>query len=371
MMHAPQAVPSTFPVPARLARLRDVLHREQLDAILISQPENRRYLSGFTGSSGWLLISAERALAATDFRYFDQIALEAPDFVLAPIKVKLADLLADMVEQVGAQRIGFEADHATFDNVEEWKSAVPGCEWVATKGLTVGLRATKDAVELATMRAAIALADEALAQALPQMRPGVTELELAWIIESHMRTHGAEGVAFELIVAGGPNAARPHARASDRPLRTGETIVIDMGARLNGYCSDLTRTFCLGEPNEPGQFWEVYNTVLRAQTAAEVALRPGMTGQEGDAVARDLIVAAGYGDHFGHGLGHGVGLAVHEEPRLSRVNHAPLAAGALVTVEPGIYLPGWGGVRIEDVVLVTENGVEVLTRSPKAPILPG
>jgi len=206
---------------------------------------------------------------------------------------------------------------------------------------------------------------------LPQMRPGMTELEVSWIIESYMRTRGAEGVAFELIVAGGPNGARPHARASDRPLRAGEPIVIDMGARLNGYCSDLTRTFCLGQPNEPERFWEVYNTVLRAQTAAEVALRPGMTGQEGDAVARDLITAAGYGAAFGHGLGHGVGLAVHEEPRLSRVNLSPLAVGSLVTVEPGIYLPGWGGVRIEDVVLITDSGVEVLTRAPKEPILPG
>jgi Xaa-Pro aminopeptidase len=154
-------------------------------------------------------------------------------------------------------------------------------------------------------------------------------------------------------------------------LQAGEPIVIDMGARLNGYCSDLTRTFCLGQPNEPERFWEVYNTVLRAQTAAEAALRPGITGQAGDAVARDLITAAGYGDAFGHGLGHGIGLAVHEEPRLSRTNLSPLAAGSLVTVEPGIYLPGWGGVRIEDVVLITDSGVEVLTRAPKEPILPG
>jgi Xaa-Pro aminopeptidase len=371
MINAPQATTTLSPIPARLTRLRDVLRQHQLDAILISQPDNRRYLSGFTGSSGWLLISADQALLATDFRYYDQVMLESPDFALVQIKMKFADVLRGMIEQAGARRVGFEADHATYDGVQEWCEAVPDCEWAPTKGLVVGLRALKDASELAAMRAAIALADEALAQALPQMRPGMTELEVSWIIESYMRTRGAEGVAFELIVAGGPNAARPHARASDRPLRAGEPIVIDMGARLNGYCSDLTRTFCLGQPNEPERFWEVYNTVLRAQTAAEVALRPGMTGQEGDAVARDLITAAGYGEAFGHGLGHGVGLAVHEEPRLSRVNLSPLIAGSLVTVEPGIYLPGWGGVRIEDVVLITDSGVEVLTRAPKEPILQG
>lgn len=371
MTNAPQATTSLPSTPARLTRLREVLRQQQLDAILISQPENRRYLSGFTGSSGWLLISADQSLLATDFRYYDQVALESPDFALVQIKTKFAELLRDMIEQIGARRIGFEADSATYDSVQEWREAAPACEWAPTKGLVVGLRAVKDASELAAMRAAIALADEALAQALPQMRPGMTELEVSWIIESYMRTHGAEGVAFELIVAGGLNGARPHARASERPLRAGEPIVIDMGARLNGYCSDLTRTFCLGQPNDPEQFWEVYNTVLRAQTAAEAALRPGMTGQEGDAVARDLIAAAGYGEAFGHGLGHGVGLAVHEEPRLSRVNLAPLVAGSLVTVEPGIYLPGWGGVRIEDIVLITDVGIEVLTRAPKEPILPG
>jgi len=210
MTNAPRATTPLSPIPARLTRLREVLRQQQLDAILISQPENRRYLSGFTGSSCWLLISADQALLATDFRYYDQVALESPDFTLVQIKLKLTDLLRGMIEQAGARRVGFEADHATFDSVQEWREAVPDCEWAPTKGLIIGLRGLKDASELATMRAAIALADEALAQALPQMRPGMTELEVSWIIESYMRTHGAEGVAFELIVAGGPNGARPH-----------------------------------------------------------------------------------------------------------------------------------------------------------------
>lgn len=362
--------PKLTPVQARLARLREVLQREQLDALVVSQPENRRYLSGFTGSTGWLLISATAALFAADFRYFEQVELQCPDYDLVKVTVNFAGVLPEMLNRLHVQRVGFEADFATYDNIEEWSAAAPDCEWAATHGIVTELRKIKDAIELTAMRAAVALTDATLAQALPQIRPGMTELELSWIMESYMRTQGAEGVAFELIVSSGPNSARPHARASSRPIQAGEPIVIDMGARLNGYCADLTRTFCLGQPTDAGRFWEVYQTVLRAQLAAETAIRPGLTGQQGDAVARELISAAGYGDNFGHGLGHGVGLAIHEEPRLSRINPNPLAPGNLVTVEPGIYLSGWGGVRIEDIVWVTENGVEVLTQSPKEPILP-
>lgn len=358
------------PTAGRLTRLRETIAREQLDALLVSQPENRRYLSGFTGSAGWLVISADLALFATDFRYFGQVELECPDFELVKMPAKAVEVLPPMLARAPGRRIGFEADHATYANVQDWATAVPDCEWVPTRGLITALRAVKDASELAAARRAVALTDEALAAVAPQLRPGMTEREAAWRIESYMRTHGADGVAFDLIVAAGPNAARPHARAGDRPLRAGEPIVIDIGARVAGYCADLTRTFCLGQPADPDRFWSVYNTVLRAQTAAEAALRPGMTGQAGDAVARDLIAAAGFGDYFGHGLGHGVGLAIHEEPRLSSIYTAPLPVGALLTVEPGIYLPDWGGVRIEDMVVLTENGVEVLSQAPKAPILP-
>jgi Xaa-Pro aminopeptidase len=274
-----------------------------------------------------------------------------------------------MVQQAGVRRLAFEADHATFANVQDWSKTAAGCEWTATKGLIGGLRAVKDATEIAALRAAIKLGDEALAAALPQARPGMTERELAWIIESYMRTHGAEAAAFEIIVSCGSNAARPHAKAGATPLVAGETIVIDMGARLGRYNSDLTRTVCLGQPNDPDKFWTVYNIVLQAQLAAEAALRPGITGKTADAVARDLIGEAGFGDNFGHGLGHGIGLAYHEEPRLSRINENPLVPGNVVTIEPGIYIPGWGGVRIEDVAAITENGVEILTSASKEPII--
>jgi Xaa-Pro aminopeptidase len=357
-------------VSDRLARLRRALAEAEIDALLVSQPENRTYLSGFTGSAGILLISQTLALFATDFRYYEQVALECPDFELVKVPSRYAEVLPAVLERVQVSRLGFEADDATYADVQDWTQAVPDCEWKPTKGLVEQLRAVKDEGEISKLRAAIKLGDETLAEALRQVRPGMMESELAWLIESYMRTHGAEAAAFETIVACGPNGARPHAGTTSAPLVTGEPIVIDMGARLDGYCSDLTRTICLGQPNEPEHFWEVYHTVLRAQEAAEAAIRPGMTGQEADAVARDLIVAAGYGEHFGHGLGHGVGLAVHEEPGLSRIRTGTLTPGNFVTVEPGIYLSGWGGVRIEDVVLVTEHGVEVVTTAPKDPIIP-
>ncbi len=358
----------------RLTGLRAALAAAGADALLVGQPENRAYLSGFTGSAGWLLIPADAACApllATDFRYWEQVRLQSPGYELVKATTTLAAALLEMLAAAGAHRLAFEADHLTYADYQTLSAAAPDIEWVPTKGLVMELRSRKDAAELAAMRRAITLGDEALAAALAQARPGMTERELAWSIESYMRTHGAEAPAFDIIVACGPNGARPHAQPGDAPLVAGEPIVIDMGAKVDGYCSDLTRTVCFGQPNDPDKFWTVYNTVLQAQLAAEAALRPGMAGPDGDAVARDLIAAAGFGEYFGHSLGHGVGLFIHEQPRLSRLSTDVLAPGHVVTVEPGIYLPDWGGVRIEDMVLVTEDGVEVLSRAPKEPIIRG
>ncbi len=354
----------------RLAKLREALAIEELDAILITQPENRRYLSGFTGSAGVLLISQNQAIIATDFRYFEQVARQAPDFQLAKVENRFVNLLPQLVEQVGAKRVGFESAHLTFDQHRKWAEVAEGFELVPTKDLVEDLRAVKDEDELDAIKKAVALSDAAFAHILGVIEPGMTEKDVAWELESYMRTHGADKVAFDLIVAAGPNGAMPHATVSDRAIRAGEPIVIDLGAALDGYHSDLTRTIYLGEPDE--RFREIYGLVLGAQLAAEdriEGIKPGMTGKEADAIARRVIEEAGYGEQFGHGLGHGVGLAVHEKPTLGKLSDDVLRPGMVFTVEPGIYIPGWGGVRIEDMVVLREDGVEVLSQATKEPIV--
>ena len=357
----------------RLSRLRDRMLEQSLDGLLVSDIGNVQYLSGFTGSPGdaWLHISPTMAMIATDSRYWEQAERQCPGFELVKITARPDAVLPGMLARLEGPRVGFEADRFTVDLHDRWLKPLADYEWVATTGIVRELRATKQPEEVELMREAVALADQSLAHGLRNARPGMTERELAWIIEAYMRTHGAQKVSFDFIVGAGPNGAMAHYLAADTPLALGEPIVIDMGAKLNGYCSDLTRTVCLGDPLDPERFWDVYNTVLAAQQKAEAEIRAGVTGVEADAFARQVISEAGYGDRFGHGLGHGVGLEVHEMPRVSYLSEDTLQAGNLITVEPGIYITGWGGVRIEDIVLVTEDGVEVLTQSPKDPIIRG
>jgi|YNPNPStandDraft_1061719.scaffolds.fasta_scaffold72097_2 Xaa-Pro aminopeptidase len=354
----------------RLERIRVRLSDEGLDWLLVSGPENRRYLSGFTGSSGYLLISQEEALLATDFRYFQQVQEQAPAYTLAKMQGGTVESLASILHQHVAEgaRLGFEAEHLTVALYEKLRGAVAAAQWVPTQGLVENLRAVKEPGEIQAIRRAVALADEVLEAILPTLRPGMTEKEVAWRLESAMRERGAEKVSFDLIVASGPNGAKPHAVTSDRPLGKGEPIVIDMGCVVDGYCSDLTRTIVLGEPD--GRFRDLYDLVLRAQRAAEEGIRPGMTGREADALAREVIDAAGYKEEFGHSLGHGVGLEVHELPRLSALAEEPLQEGMVFTVEPGVYIPGWGGIRIEDMAVLQRDGVEVLTACTKDPVVP-
>jgi len=353
----------------KLSALRRKLAEQGLDAILITQPENRRYLSGFTGSAGVLLISQDQAIIATDFRYFEQVARQAPHFQLAKIKSgeKFIDILPNLVTQVGVKRVGFESAHLTFDQHREWTEVAEDFELVPTKDIVEDLRAVKDEDELDTIKRAVALSDAAVTHILGSIKPGMTERDVAWELESYMRTHGADKVAFDLIVAAGPNGAMPHATVSDRAIEAGEPIVIDFGAALDGYHSDLTRTLYLSQPDD--KFREVYGLVLGAQLAVEEAIRPEMTGKEADAIARQVIEEAGYGEQFGHGLGHGVGLAIHEKPMLGRLSEDVLEPGMVITIEPGIYIPGWGGVRIEDMVVLREDGVEVLSQATKEPLV--
>jgi len=348
----------------RLTKLRETLITEGLDAILITQPENRRYLSGFTGSDGALLISQDQAVLATDFRYYEQVEKQAPDFRLAKVTARFETLLPELIQQVGAKTVGFESAHLTVDQHQKWQEVAEGFELVPTKGLVERIRAVKDEGELGKIKKAIALSDEALAHIADFIEPGMTEKEVAWELEVFMRTRGAEKLVFDTIVGSGPNGAMPHATVSERVIQAGEPIVIDMGAVIDGYHSDLTRTICAGRPDD--KFKEIHAIVLEAQLTAERNIRPGMQGKQADGIARQVIEEAGYGENYGHGLGHGVGLAVHEKPGVGRLSEDVLEPGMVFTVEPGIYLPGWGGVRIEDIVVMRGDGVEVLTQASKA-----
>jgi Xaa-Pro aminopeptidase len=347
----------------RVEKVRQAVEEEGLEAILITRPENQRYLSGFTGGEAALLITSQQALLLTDFRYFEQVAEEAPDFELVKVEDKESLGLKGMLKELGVRTLGFESTHVPFAQYQEWKKATRGTKWIPTEGLVATLRLIKDEHELAEIRKAVVIADMACDYIRDFVEAGMSEKQVAWELESYIRTHGAEAVAFNIIVAAGPNGAKPHAVPQDRQIKGGEPIVMDMGARSDGYHSDLTRTICLGEPD--GKLQEIYDIVLQAQLAVEEQARPGMTGREVDAIARDVIAEAGYKEQFGHGLGHGVGLAVHEGPSLSFQSTHVLKPGMLCTIEPGIYLTGWGGVRIEDIVLFKEDGVEVLSKARK------
>ncbi len=352
----------------RLQKLRERLEDRGLDAVVVTQPENRRYLTGFTGAYGTLFIAQDEAILITDFRYLEQAAKEAPQLqVVEALPDALAKELCNLASKSEAKRVAFESHHLPCAEYENWAEAADGFELVPTKDLVEGMRALKDEEELETIKHAVALGDAAFTHIKEIIAPAMTEKQLAWELEVYMRTHGAEGAAFDIIVAGGPNGAMPHAAVSDDSIQVGQPIVIDVGARFEGYHSDLTRTLYLGEPDY--RFQEISDVVLKAQLAAEEGIRPGMSGREADALAREIITHAGYGEYFGHGLGHGVGLVVHEKPAAGRTSRDMLHPGMTLTIEPGIYIPGWGGVRIEDLVVIREDGVEILSQATKDPLV--
>ncbi|HMR64906.1 MAG TPA: Xaa-Pro peptidase family protein [Anaerolineae bacterium] len=355
----------------RLEKFRQLIAEADLDGFLVTQPENRCYLSGFTGSNGVLIIAPERQALATDSRYYEQVRQQCPDWELIEVGYDFSGAMLDLLRELGlgGRAVGFEAQHTTVTTLQAWERAVAGhLKLTQTEGAVETLRMEKDAAEIARIKKAVALADEAYAHIVAWIRPGLTEAQVAWELETYLRMHGASALSFESIVASGPNSAMPHARASDRVILAGEPITLDFGCVVDGYCSDLTRTFCLGEPADE-QYFKVWHTVLAAQEAAEAGAKAGMTGEAVDKLARDVIKAAGYDQYFGHGLGHGVGLAVHEPPRFSFTYPGEINSGAVMTVEPGIYLPGWGGIRIEDMVVVREQGLEILTTAAKQAVV--
>ncbi|HEY41919.1 MAG TPA: aminopeptidase P family protein [Dehalococcoidia bacterium] len=351
----------------RLSNLRQEMSRLGLDAVLVSQPQNRRYLSGFTGSAGFLLITVHDATLATDFRYTEQATIQAPDYVIFQITGAISNWLPELIADLNNERLGFEDRHVTFSFYQQLydiiKDTRPRLELAPVEGLVEKLRAVKEPGEIEFITRASEITDKAFEQVTDTLKVGMTEREVAWMLESRLRELGSQTIAFDVIFASGLNAAMPHAKPSERRIQPGEPIVIDMGARFEGYCSDLTRTICLGKPDDT--FKQVYNTVLKAQSAAISGIREGMSGHDADALARAVIEEAGHGQAFGHSLGHGVGLAEHEEPRLGPNSEDLLNANMVFSIEPGIYLTGWGGVRIEDLAVMDGNKPRLLSNAKK------
>lgn len=356
-MHAPYA--------DRLTRLRASLAHSQLDALLVTALPNIRYLTGFTGSNGLVLVTADDALLLTDFRYATQVKQEvAPEVRVVIEQLSLWTRLWKELRQLPrVQVVAFETAHVTHQDAARFVvegSEGAAWEWRPALNLVEVLRETKDDAELAHIRTAVEIAEHALARTLPQVRAGMTELAVAGILEYEMRLAGSERTAFETIVAAGARSALPHARASAQVIATGDLLLFDFGATSGGYVSDITRTFIVGRAPD-GRQQEIHDVVREANGSASAAVRAGMRGRDADALARDYIERRGFGAAFGHSTGHGIGLEIHEAPRLAKTAEAPLPAGSVVTIEPGIYLEGWGGVRIEDDVLVSTDGAVVLT----------
>jgi len=350
---------------SRLDRLTARFEEAGLDLLLVVDPVNLRYLTGFTGSNGLAVLGAGLRRFVTDFRYVEQAESEVADFDRERGPQALLDALKEPWPD-GPLRLGFDDAHVSVKTHSKLRELLPErVELVPAAGLVEGIRAIKEPGEVERIRAAQELADTVLRELAEAGLVGRTEREVAFWLEHRMRGLGAQGPSFDSIVAAGPHGALPHASPRDVPIPADTLVTLDLGASLDGYASDCTRTWATGD-GLPDALAEAYAVCLEAQEAALAAVRPGASGQAVDAVARELIDAAGHGDAFGHGLGHGVGLEVHEAPRLSRSASDDLAAGHVVTVEPGIYLPGVGGVRIEDLVVVTETGAEVLTGIPKA-----
>lgn len=348
----------------RLTAVRQKLTEWAVDGVLISSPTNRRWLSGFTGSNGQLLVTADQALIATDFRYFAQAEREAPDFTLFKHQRTPADT-QDFLAQSAATTVGVEAQHVTLVEMMELEEVI-GVTWKPLLATLEPLRMRKTAAEVEAIQKACAITDDVMAQVPQIARVGLTESEVAWELEKALRQAGAEALAFDIIVASGPNSALPHHHPGERRLQAGDPLIVDMGAQVDGYKSDMTRSFYLGEKASV-YYFELYQLVLRAQTAVFQNAKPGMSLKAVDALARDILDRAGHAEHFGHGLGHGLGLDIHEDPFFSqRADETDtLEVGMIVTIEPGCYLPGFGGIRLEETALVAEAGLVPLTHCPK------
>jgi len=344
------------------------LEEKELDGVLVSAPENRRYLSGFSGSAGFLFITKSDAILVTDSRYTEQATNQSPDFDVRQIRGEWGWLIDELKSQ-GVKKIGFESQDMTVSSYNSLIDAIKAdsslgdVSMIPAPGLAENQRIIKDNAELAILQLAIDAADKAMDLVCPNITPGMTEREVAWKMEIAMRDAGADAISFDTIVAAGPNGAMAHHQPTDYIIKQSDPIVIDMGAKVGGYCSDLSRSISVGEPDET--FKKIYDIVLGSQLTAINTVKAGMTGEEADNLSRDVIAQAGYEDNFGHSLGHGVGLEIHENPRVGPRSLDVLDLNTVFTVEPGIYLSGWGGIRIEDIVILREDGAAPLSKAKK------
>jgi Xaa-Pro aminopeptidase len=355
---------------SRTDKAREKMQKAKLDALLVTDLANIRYLSGFSGSTSTVLITRDRSIIFVDFRYVLQAGVECPGYEVIEFTGDVFTAVVDIMNAMGRIRLGFESEHVTHARHLRLRSLLSKeIRLVGTKQLVENLRLVKDSGEIEKIRRAAKLLDDCFLHMLDYIRVGMTEREVALEIDVYMRKHGARKEGFDTIAAAGPNAAYPHHQPTEAILKRGQVLKLDYGALLDGYNSDITRTVFLGEPDERGR--EIYGIVLEAQVAAANAIRPGLKGKAIDAVARDLITERGYGDNFGHGLGHSLGIDVHDGPLFTKRSEYVLAPGMVGTIEPGIYIEGWGGVRIEDDVVVTEDGCEILTHASKELIVIG
>jgi Xaa-Pro aminopeptidase len=347
----------------RRQRLQYLMKQEHIDALLITSTTNRTYLTGFTGSSGYLLLTADQCFLLIDSRYMIQAAQQVQEIEVIEHLPQVTVSIRALLQKLGISKLAFEQTELTYQTFLDFRTQLQSISFDPILPLVNQLRIIKDDHEIAIMKEAAKLADEAFHFICSKLLPGMTEREIALELEIFIRKHGGTSTSFDTIVASGERSALPHGVASDRVLQKNEFVKLDFGAYYKGYCSDLTRTVMLGQPTSKHQ--EIYEIVLEAQMNVLQHLKPGITGAEADALARDIINHYGYGDYFGHGTGHGLGMQIHESPRLSKQDNTILTPGMVVTVEPGIYLPGFGGVRIEDDIVLTDTGIKILTQSSK------
>lgn len=351
----------------RVQRLREKMAEKDLEAILISHPVNRRYMTGFTGSAGVALLTEKEAFFITDFRYVSQVKEQCPDWSLVKQEAGIFEEVANCCKKLGIQKLAFEQDHLTYAQVSRLKEQMDQIHLEPVSDLIEEIRLVKEPGELQIIKEAAKIADRAFEQILQEIRPGMKEKEVALRLEVIMREHGATSSSFDTIVASGWRSALPHGVASDKVIEKGELVTLDFGAYYQGYASDITRTIMMGKPNEKQK--EIYQIVLEANKQAIFGVEPGKTGKEVDAIARNYIKDHGYGDYFGHSTGHGLGMEVHERPLVSSRGEKTLVPGMVITIEPGIYIPDLGGVRIEDDLIVTESGYENITTVSKELII--